>query len=209
MPGLLCLQGGREFTDGCRAMDAEVLAAAQAVRVAVLAGAARVGSDYEGASARARRYYASLGVDVQTIPDPRSDPGASAAALGDDIDLVVLPGGSPTLLLDVLTGEVRARLVDLYVSGTAISGASAGAMVMCSHVVRPDRGDVVDGLGLVDGLALPHWRDGADPRWSVPDVSLWGLPECGGVIVDNDAVRGVGAGVASLHHGDGWQPIPR
>ncbi len=209
MAGLLCLQGGREFTDACRAMDAEVLAAAHATQVAVLAGAARVGSDYDGASARARRYYASLGAEVQTIADPRSDPGASASALVDDIDLVVLPGGSPTLLIDVLTGALRERLLELHAGGTAISGASAGAMVMCSHVVRPDRGDVVDGLGLVDGLALPHWSSGADPRWSVPDVSLWGLPECGGVIVDGETVRGVGAGMASVHHGDGWQPIPR
>ena len=94
-------------------------------------------------------------------------------------------------------------------SGTAISGASAGAMVLCSHTARPDRGDVVDGLGLVDGLALPHWDAGVDRRWVLPDVTLWGLPECGGVIIEHGTARGVGGGVASLNDGDGWQPVPR
>ena len=209
MAGLLCLQGGREFTAACRTMDADVLAAAQATRVAVLAGAARVGSDYDGTSGRApllriarRRGARPFRIHGPTPARPRPRWSTTSTSC-------VLPGGSPTLLLDVLTGAPRERLLELHAAGTAISGASAGAMVMCSHVVRPDRGDVVDGLDLVDGLALPHWSPGADPRWSVPDVSLWGLPECGGVIVDGGTIRGVGAGMASLHHGDGWQPIPR
>jgi cyanophycinase-like exopeptidase len=189
-------------------MDADVIASAGARSAAVLAGAARVGSDYTGASARARRHYAALDVEVWVIPDPRDDVDAALTAMRAEIDLVILPGGSPSSLLDVLAGPVRDRLLELHAAGTSISGASAGAMVMCSHMVRPDRGDVVEGLGLIDGLALPHWNAGADPRWSVPDVTLWGLPECGGVIIDNGAVRGVGAGAASVKDGDGWHPVP-
>ena len=112
-------------------------------------------------------------------------------------------------LLDVMSGPVREHLLELRADGMAMSGASAGAMVMCSHTARPDRGDVVDGLGLVDGLALPHWSAGAAPRWSVPDVMLWGLPECGGVIIDNGVPRGVGAGAAAVRSGGGWHPVPR
>ncbi len=209
MSGLLCLQGGREFTAECREMDTAVIAAAGARSVAVLAAAARVGSDYAGASARARRHYAALDVEVRVIPDPRDDVDAALNQMHEPIDLLILPGGSPSSLLDVLSGSVRERLLDLHSSGAAISGASAGAMVLCSHMVRPDRGDLVAGLGLVDGLALPHWSAGSDRRWPVPDVTLWGLPECGGVIIEDGAYRAVGAGIASVHNGDGWLPVPR
>ena len=139
MPGVLCLQGGREFTPACIEMDRDVIATSTARHVAVLAGAARVGSDYDGASTRARRHYAGLDVDVAIVPDPRTDLDAAFEALSGRIDLLVLPGGSPSSLLDVLSGPVRDRLVEMYAAGTAISGASAGAMVMCSHMARPDR----------------------------------------------------------------------
>jgi hypothetical protein len=209
MSGLLCLQGGREFTAECREMDADVLASAGVRSVAVLAGAARVGSDYAGASARAGRYYDALGVDTVLVPDPRDGLDSALDVLDRGIDLVVLPGGSPASLIDVLAGPIRERLLDLHASGTAISGASAGAMVLCSHTARPDLGDVVDGLGLVDGLALPHWNAAETSRWFVPDVALWGLPECGGVIIEHGTARGVGTGLASRNDGAGWQPIPR
>lgn len=192
-------------------MDTDVIDSAGARSAAVLAGAARVGSDYARASARAGRYYEALDVDVRVrvIPDPRVDLRTTLDAMHAKIDLIILPGGSPSSLLDVLSGQVRERLLELHSAGTAISGASAGAMVICSHVARPDRGDVVNGLGLVDGLALPHWRSGADPRWSVPDVTLWGLPECGGVIIEDGVPRGIGVGVSSIHGDDAWHPVPR
>lgn len=215
MNGLICLQGGREFTDDCQAMDALVLALAGPGPVAVLAGAARPGSDYAGASDRARRHYEQLGADVRAVPDPREDVDAAIDALADDLALLILPGGSPASLLDVLAGPVAERVVALHHTGLSISGASAGAMVLCARMVRPGGGvDVVDGLGLVDGLALPHWSPGSDRGWPVPDdVDLWGLPECGGVIIDRDrpeyGVRAVGQGEPSRRHDGSWQRVPR
>ena len=176
MPGILCLQGGREFTPECIEMDRDVLTVTGAQHVAVLAGAARVGSDYDGASARARRHYAGLDVDVRVVPDPRTDPAATLEALRSRIDLLVLPGGSPASLLDVVSGIVRDHLLEMYEAGTAISGASAGAMVMCSHMARPDRGDVVAGLDLVEGLALPHWSAGTAPAGPFPTCRCGGCP---------------------------------
>ena len=69
----------------------------------------------------------------------------------------------------------------------------------------------VDGLGLVGGLALPHWQPGSDRGWSVPDdLDLWGLPECGGAIVDAaGTVRAVGSGTPSRRRDGDWQPIER
>lgn len=210
MSGILCLQGGREFTPECREMDADVISSAGVRSAAVLAGAARVGSDYAGASMRASRHYAGLGLELAVIPDPRVDATGTLAAMDHQLDLLVLPGGSPSSLLEVLSGDVGERLLALHAGGTAISGASAGAMVLCTSMVRPDRGgDVVAGLGLVDGLALPHWKPGRHPGWTVPDGTVWGLPECGGVVSDGDDWRSVGAGTPSVRLDGEWRPVAR
>ena len=179
--------------------------------VAVLAGAARVGSDYDGASDRARRHYEGLGADVIVVPDPRGDVAAGLAELSDDVALVVLPGGSPRSLRDVLTGAIERRLLEMFALGTAISGASAGAMVSCEQMVDPSEGRLVDGLALVPGLALPHWSPGTDRGWRVPDdLDLWGLPECGGVLVEPGVEPlAVGQGTPA-HRVDGaWRSLPR
>lgn len=214
MSGLLCLQGGHEFTPDCREMDADVLELIPDGPVAVLAGAARVGSDYAAASGRAERHYADLGAEVVTIPDPRDDRALALDALIDDISLIVLPGGSPSNLHDVLTGPIEARLRELHAAGTAISGASAGAMVLCKQMVRPsgpEGADVIDGLGLVPGLALPHWARGGIRSWPIPDdLDLWGLPECGGVIIEEDADPiAVGHGDPSRRLAGAWNQLPR
>lgn len=211
MTGLICLQGGREFTTECREMDAEVLRVAGPGTVAVLAGAARPGSDYAGASTRARRHYEALGAEVVVVPDPRDGIDVALDALTDDVSLIVLPGGSPQSLREVLSGRVEERVVGMQASRVAISGASAGAMVLCSRMVQPGaRADVVDGLGLVDGLALPHWTAGSDRGWPTPeDLDLWGLPECGGVVIGDGTVRAVGQGEPARRQRGEWRPIPR
>lgn len=199
-------------------MDEAVLALSPPGQVAVLAGAARVGTDYDGASARARGHYTALGAGVATVPDPRTDPDGALRALDGDIGVVVLPGGSPASLLAVLVGAtttpVGQRIVELHRAGVTLSGASAGAMVLCTRTFVPDGGDrgptIAEGLGLVDGLALPHWSPGGR-RWPVPDdVDLWGLPECGGVIVAPDGVRAIGHGEPSHGRvGGDWVALPR
>ncbi len=190
-------------------MDRYVLRRCAASTVAVISGAARPGSDYDGASQRARRHYERLGVDVTVVPDPRSGVTEALAVMADGIGMIVLPGGSPSGLLDVLGGEIGHRLHALQHGGTAISGASAGAMVLCQRMVRPDRGgDVVEALGFVEGLALPHWSPDTTDR-DVPGLTLWGLPECGGVVIDGTSCVAVGRGRPSVKAGDEWRPIER
>ncbi len=218
-PGLLCLQGGRELTPPCRDMDREVLASS-GTAVAVLAGAARPGSDYAGASQRARSHYTSLGADVAVVPDPRDDIAAALEALDRAIDLLVLPGGSPGGLLDVLTGRIGERVAELHAGGTAISGSSAGAMVLCARTVVPGRDDTSPGLGLAPGLVVPHWSPGAERRWPldgtyIPDL-VWGLPECAGVLLAQGLMRAVGDGEPAVRVGGEWvrvahdaaEPVP-
>lgn len=194
-------------------MDAAVLAGSNG-RVVVLAGAARIGSDYAGASQRTVAHYRGLGAEVTVVPDPREDTSTALAAMPDEIGLIVMPGGSPGGLLDVLTtidgGSIGRRVAELWQSGAAISGASAGAMVMCTRTVRPDRdGGIAAGLGFVDGIAVPHWTPGSERRWSLPDGLVWGLPECGGVIIDGDRMAAVGQGDPSVRIDGKWRRIAR
>lgn len=215
MSGVICLQGGHEFEPDCVDIDTDVLGRVDDGPVAVLAGAARIGDDYAKASQRATRYYEGLGRDVITITDPRVDRRAALEQLDGDIALVVLPGGSPTNLLEALDGEVGELIIGLVEQGTGISGASAGAMVLCETVVRPAASggpDVVEGLGLVEGLALPHWTRRETRNWPVPDgVVRWGLPECGGVIFPERGADPIASGFGEpSRHADGeWTAISR
>jgi hypothetical protein len=212
--GAICLQGGRELTPACDDMDRAVLARCSG-RVVVLAGAARPGSDYAGASARTVAHYARLGADVEVIADPRDDRRRSFAALDAPVGLIVLPGGSPGGLLDVLAvsdggRSVGERLVEHWSAGSAISGASAGAMVLCERTVVPDRpGTTTPGLGLVPGVAVPHWTPGSERRWPLPDTLVWGLPECGGVLLDDGGMIAVGQGAASIRTAGSWSAVDR
>lgn len=212
--GVVCLQGGRELTPACDDMDRAVLARSSG-RVVVIAGAARRGSDYAGASARTVAHYARLGAHVEVIADPRDDHRRSFAALEDPVGLIVLPGGSPSGLLDVLAisnagPSVGERLIEHWSTGSAISGASAGAMVLCQRTVVPGRrGTTTAGLGLVPGVAVPHWTPGSERRWPLPDTLVWGLPECGGVLIDGGGVIAVGQGAASIRAAGSWSVVDR
>ena len=204
MAGTICLQGGREFGTSCRDLDLEVLRRTPLGPIVVLAGATSPGRAYAIASRNAARYYGNLGGDPAVpAPDPRDDLDGCLETLAQ-ATLVVLPGGSPSELLRVLTelgdGRVGALLRDLHDRGATISGASAGAMVLCARTWLAD-GDrrIVDGLGLVPGLALPHHRPGREDRAGTPpELPLWGLPECGGVLVQDDGVVAAGAGTPVL-----------
>ena len=115
--------------------------------------------------------------------------------------LTISSGDAPT---------IAERLVTLWSTGTVISGTSAGAMVLCANTATPDRpGGLAAGLDLVPGLAIPHWSPGSERRWSLPDTLLWGLPECGGVLIDGDSMIGVGEGVASIRTAGAWTAIDR
>lgn len=204
MAGTICLQGGREFGSGCRDLDIEVLRRTPLGPIVVLAGAASPGKDYTTASRNAARYYGNLGGDPAVpAPDPREDLEGCLDTLAQ-ATLVVLPGGSPTELLRVLTevgeGRVGALLRERSAAGATISGASAGAMVLCARTWLADSdGTLTDGLGLVPGLALPHHQPGREGRAGTPpELPLWGLPECGGVLVDDDGVVAAGAGTPVL-----------
>lgn len=210
MTGPICLQGGGEFSSGCRPMDADLLRRAPGgVAVSALAGA--VGRDYARATANGVGHYLALGApDVVAAPDARQDEAGAVAALRR-ARLVVLPGGSPSRLLHALRTTavgalLRARLAD----GVLLVGSSAGAMVLCPWTVLPDDpgGPVArPGLGLVaDLLVVPHWTGAAGRGdWlaaagsPVPaGTEVLGIPEESGVLVEGSVLTAVGRAATRL-----------
>ena len=212
MTSTVCLQGGGEFSPGCRTMDAELVRRANG-RVVVSALAGSPGSDYRTATANGVRHFRALGAaDAVGAPDARDDPAAAIEILRT-ARLLVLPGGSPTRLLEALQQTAVGQLVaELLADDGVVMGASAGAMVLCPWTVLPDRrgaqGPVVEpGLGLVPGIAvLPHWRAGSDRGdWeraitarAGDGVQLLGLPEESGVIVEGTSFTAVGQSPSRL-----------
>lgn len=219
-PGLICLQGGGEFSSGCRRMDARVVrrvgdgVGSPHVVVTALAGAP--GREAQTAEQHGVEHYRSLGTHAVAAPDARHDPEGALAALRA-ADLVVLPGGSPSRLLEALRQTpVGAWLVEAVSGGVAVSGASAGAMVLCGWTVLPDQTGphgiaVVPGLGLVDDVVVvPHWSGGGSRAdWlraivaSVPEnTEVLGLPEESGVFLLDGRLTAVGQAPTHLFSSD-------
>lgn len=194
MSGAIGLQGGKEFSAACRDLDLAVLATAPLGPVVVLAAAAAPGADYDRAAANGVRHLRRLvDDDVAAVPDPRDDLEGALQVLGSAA-MVVLPGGSPARLHEVLVGTAVGEVVrEQWEAGATLSGSSAGAMVLTERTWLPERDRVVEGLGLVEGIVRPH-HAGDDVRRFDGDTGLlrWGLPECGGVVVQGGSVRAVG-----------------
>ena len=204
------LQGGGEFSAACLPMDAALVAAVGGpVVVTALAGAP--GREHDTANRHGVAHYRAAGADdVSAAPDVRSDPEGALAALRR-ARLVVLPGGSPSRLLEALTSTGLAEvLAVLLADGGAVMGSSAGAMVLGEWTVLPEgRARVARGLGLVPGvLVVPHWS-GPRGDWlravdaGVPaDTVVLGIPEESGVLVQDGRLRSVGRAPTRLVRAD-------
>src|SRR5579864_2916678 len=171
-PGPLALVGGDEFHPGNEAQD-ELLRDAAAGRPAyIVATAAR--EHPEAAVATARRWFASLGLDivelrVRTAGEARSDSTAQQAA---GAGLVYIAGGDPGRVVQVLRGSpVWDAIHAAWRAGCALAGSSAGAMSLCrwtlvragwpGHTERRP----LDSLDVVpDSAFLPHF-DTFGERW--------------------------------------------
>jgi cyanophycinase-like exopeptidase len=217
----VCLQGGGEFSPGCRAMDKRLLDLVDGpVVVTALAGAP--GREYDTANAHGVSHFRTCGADeVVGAPDVRDDSSAALRVLRT-ARLVVLPGGSPSRLLSaLLTTDVGQLLAELVADGGAVMGASAGAMVLGAWTVLPDRRGpqgavgVAEGLGLVPGVAVvPHWSGGSSRAdWlsalaSVPGpLRVLGLAEESGVLFHAGTSRALGRSATRIVSEDRDVPV--
>lgn len=206
--GLICLQGGNEFSAACRDMDAFLLDAAGDGPVAVLP-LASAAADYDATAAEAVRHLAGLGATEIRVADPAAPhevvPGAA---------LLVLPGGSPRRLRAALDAEPLAGALRAAAArdDTVLMGASAGAMLLCAWTVLPEEAVLTaPGLGLVEDFAvIPHY-EGPKPDWEAAlaayGVDLLGIPECSGVLLDGADVTALGARPATLITPEGRETL--
>ena len=163
--GILALVGGSEWTEGCDAFDAGLLAASGGSDVLVLPTAAAY-QHPERVALRAAEWFESLGARVEglMVVDRASAEDAGMAAEVAGARFVYLSGGSPLHLRAVLKkSAVFDALRQAWADGAVLAGAGAGAVVLTDPMVDPRGGALTLGLGLVDNLTLvPHFGDEHD-----------------------------------------------
>ena len=111
----------------------------------------------------ARRHFAALGARTITLD-------LHGEAL-PDYDVAYLAGGSPNELLDHLRSSPRWADVDArWRHGGGLAGSSAGAMVLCKHMLTAEPGARVpttwtQGIGPVDAFALAVHASSRPDEW--------------------------------------------
>jgi cyanophycinase len=170
--GPLVLTGGAEFMPGNEPHDRAFLMAAAGRPIYIVAAAA-VRQDPDRAVATARRWFGSLGADVEELRlrgrrDGR-DRGIVAAA--QDAGGVYLCGGDPGLVIELLRDTPAWDAVaDAWRHGAALGGSSAGAMALGEwSLIRAgmshDRRRFAPALGLLPSVAVVPHLDEFGERW--------------------------------------------
>jgi cyanophycinase len=206
MSGLLVLNGGDEFKPGNEPQDRELIACARPGPALVVPTAA-ARQRPEMAVETARRWFATLGVEVEALPvytrrDAASPELVARAALAG---LLYLTGGDPGLVARVLAkSRVWAAMLGAWEAGAGLAGSSAGAMALGEHTLVMARWPhhherrAAAALGLVPGVAVvPHFER-FGPRWTVDGApagtTLLGIDERTAASWDGTRWRALGAG---------------
>lgn len=213
MAGYILLAGGAEFGGQMAVADRRALELAGGLNapVAIVPTAAAPDNNHRRAAANGVRWFERLGATNVTILNIIDDVSANQRGLTDTLarmKLVYLLGGFTHHLAQTLVGSRSATsLKQAYEAGAVIAGSSAGAMALCRHYTNPSDGQVYAGLGMVDGLVLPHHntfgRKWAKPlARSHPTITLIGIDERTGMINDgpDGQWRVYGEGDVTLYH---------
>ena len=214
MVGPVALVGSGEFLPGMEGLDRRLLAG-RPQRVVHLPTAAGQESGRRLRYWRdlARRHFEEhLGVEVETVGvlDLHSANDPRNVAMLDGAGLIYLSGGNPGYLAAALRGSAAMdRIHELWSTGTALAGCSAGAAALTAVApdVRSGEGSG-RGLGVVPGLAvIPHydamrrWRRGMARRFTnaaPDDVTVVGIDEHTAIVTEDLVsyeVYGVGTAV--------------
>jgi cyanophycinase len=206
MPGLLVLNGGDEFKPGNEPQDRDLIACARpGPALVVPTAAARQRPDI--AVETARRWFATLGVEVEALPvyTRRDAASPELVARASRAGFLYLTGGDPGLVARVLArSRVWEAMLVAWEAGAGLAGSSAGAMVLGEHTLLMARWPhhherrAAAALGLVPGVAvIPHFER-FGPRWTadgLPEVTtLLGVDERTAASWDGTRWRARGAG---------------
>lgn len=168
MPGWIALHGGGEFQRGSEIGDRRLIVAAGGADARVIVVPTAAGIDYPDVAARngiewfrklGARAEAAMAVDAVSANDP------AVIAKIETASLIYFPGGDPVFLVNALRGsQTWAAILAAHERGVALGGASAGAMALGTRLWNPHTGNVIDGLGLLPIVTLPHFRAAAIDR---------------------------------------------
>ena len=163
--GTFALIGGGEWSDGCRAFDADLVATSGAAEVLVLPTAAAF-EHADRVGARAVGYFEGLGVKARSLPVLHRGE-AEDAQIAKEVraaKFVYLSDGSPLHLRSVLKDSALFEaLLASYHGGGVLAASGAGATVLCDPMVDPRGGAYTVGLGVVRNVAVfPYHGTAAD-----------------------------------------------
>jgi cyanophycinase len=172
MSGPLILVGGAEFGPGNEPHD-RLWAQAATRRPAYVLATAAVRQDPDRAVRTARRWFSSLGTEVEELRvrgrRDAADPGITAAAR--EGGAFYLCGGDPGLVVELLRDTPAwEAIVEAWRRGAALAGSSAGAMAFGEwSLIRAgmshDRRRFAPALGLLPGVAVVPHLDEFGERW--------------------------------------------
>ena len=208
--GTLALVGGGEWQNGCRDLDAELLART-GDEVVVLPTAAAF-EHPDRVVERATEYFSDLGASVRGLNVLRRADAEDRANVAPvkDAGFVYISDGSPLHLRSALKDSALFdAIVNAYRKGAVLAASGAGATVVCDPMVDPRGGAYTVGLGVVRDLAVfpYHGTAAAHLRERSIDLlprtaTLVGLDEQTALIREPGATwRVAGAGVVTLYDG--------
>jgi len=209
--GTLAFLGGGEWRDGCRDLDAELIAASAAKEVVVIPAAAAY-EHPERVAGRASAYFESLGIKALTLPvihrpeaeDPKNAEVARRAKF------LYLCDGSPLHLRSVLKGSALFdAMLAAYHGGASFAASGAGATLIGDPMIDPRGGAYTVGLGVVPNLAVFPYHGTAAGHLRERSIDLLpanaklvGIDEETALVRDRDGTwRVAGVGGVSVYEG--------
>ena len=212
--GYLLLEGGAEFGGAMREPDLRAieLAGGFDTPIRIIPTAAAPDNNHVRAGNNGVRWFQGLGArNVQSLPliDKASANEAKIVESLRAAKLIYLLGGFTHYLGQTLLGsKTWQAALEAYQDGAVIAGSSAGAMVLCEHYYDPGRGKVERGLNLVpNACVLPH-HNTFGKNWAgklrslLPGVTLLGIDEYTGTLLENGEWIVYGGGEVTLYRGE-------
>ena len=161
MTGWIALHGGGEFQRGSEIGDRRLVVAAGGADARVIVVPTAAAREYPDMAARhGTQWFRQIGAQAEAamVVDQSSANNSAIVATIEAATLIYLPGGDPVLLVETLRNtQAWQAIVKAHERGVAIGGASAGAMALGTRMWNPRTGDLIDGLGLIPIVTLPHF----------------------------------------------------